>query len=93
MDGDGLSYSIGTTLVQQAGHTWNVSLRHIDINRLGDPDPRHSLSPTPQKLVDAQVSYERHFRFGRIYLGVGFEDELTQTDDSDLSGFIRWSSQ
>lgn len=96
MDGDGLSYSIGTTLVQPAGHTWNFSVRHIDINRLGDPDPRHSLSSTPQELVDAQISYERLSRFGRIYLGVGYarlKDELTQTDDSDVSGFIRWSSQ
>ncbi len=96
MDGDGLSYSLGTTLVQPQGHTWNFSLRHIDINRLGDPDPRHSLSPTPQNLIDAQVSYNRITRYGRIYLGVGYaklEDELTQTGDSDVSGFIRWSSQ
>lgn len=96
MDGDGLSYSIGTTLVQPAGHTWNVSLRHIDINRLGDPDPRHSLSPTPQNLIDAQVSYNRVTKYGRFYLGVGYarlKDELTRTDDSDVSGFIRWSSQ
>jgi len=96
MDGDGLSYSIGSTLVQPEGHTWNFSVRHIDINRLGDPDPRHSLSPTPQNLIDAQVSYNRVTRFGRVYLGLGYarlEDELTQTNDSDVSGFIRWSSQ
>ena len=34
-DGDTLSYSIGSTLIQSAGHSWNLSLRYMEINRLG----------------------------------------------------------
>jgi hypothetical protein len=60
MDGDGLSFSLGSTLVQSAGHTWNLSLRHMEINRSGSPDSRHTLSATPQELTDIQISYERH---------------------------------
>jgi hypothetical protein len=94
MDGDGLSYSLGSTLVQSAGHTWNLTLRHMEINRSGPPDSRHTLSATPQELTDIQVSYERHTSVGRFYAGVGYsklDDEASGTSTSDSSAFIRWS--
>ena len=96
MDGDGLSFSLGSTLVQSAGHTWNLSLRHMEINRAGSPDSRHTLSATPQELIDIQISYERHTAFGRIYAGIGYsrlDDELSALQTSESSGFVRWSSQ
>jgi hypothetical protein len=95
-DSDSLSYSIGSTLVQSAGHTWNISLRHMEINRIGAPDLRHTLTPTPQELIDLQVSHERHTRFGRFYAGLGFsqlDDKVTDTSSSDVTGFIQWSSR
>ena len=94
MDGDGLSYSLGSTLVQSAGHTWNLSLRHIEINRAGVPDTRHSLSPTPQEYTDIQLSYERLTAVGRFYAGIGYsrlDDEVSGLTTSDSSGFLRWS--
>jgi hypothetical protein len=94
MDGDGLSYSLGSTLVQSAGHTWNISLRHMEINRAGVPDMRHTLSPTPQEFADIQVSYERHTRYGRFYAGVGYsrlDDEGSGVSTSESSAFLRWS--
>ncbi|MGI9204987.1 MAG: capsule assembly Wzi family protein [Woeseiaceae bacterium] len=96
MDGDGLSYSLGSTLVEPAGHSWNVLLRHIEINRSGVPDSRHTVSATPQRLTDVQVSHQRQLAFGKIYAGVGYtwlDDEVTDTDTSEFTGFIRWSSQ
>ncbi len=96
MDGDGLSFSLGSTLVQSAGHTWNLSLRHMEINRIGSPDPNHTLSATPQELMDIQISHERFTVFGRFYAGIGYsqlDDELTGLKSSDVSGFVRWSSQ
>ncbi len=92
-DGDTLSFSMGSTLVQSAGHSWNISLRYMEINRIGAPNPRHTLTPTPQELVDLQISHERHTRYGRFHVGLGYgwlEDEVT---DSDVAGFIRWTSQ
>jgi len=94
MDGDGLSSSIGSTLVQSAGHAWNLSLRHMEINRVGSPDSHHTLSATPQELIDIQLSYDRLTAIGRFYAGVGYsrlEDELSGIETSEASGFLRWS--
>ena len=95
-DGDTLSYSIGSTLVQSAGHSWNISLRHMEINRIGAPDIQHSLTPTPQELTDLQVTHERHTRFGRFHVGLGYsrlKDKVSTTSSSDVTGFVQWSSQ
>lgn len=94
-DGDTLSYSIGSTLVQSAGHTWNVALRYMEMNRLGTPDPRHSLTPTPQELMDLQISHDRNTRYGRFYAGLGYsrlDDQATDVADSEFSAFVQWSS-
>jgi len=95
-DGDSLAYSIGSTLVQSAGHTWNMSLRYMEINRLGSPDPWHTLTPTPQELIDVQISHDRMTRFGRFYAGLGYsrvDDKESSTSSSDVTGPRQWSSQ
>jgi len=94
-DGDTLSYSLGSTLIQSDGHSWNFSLRYMEINRLGEPNPRHTLTPTPQKLLDVQISHDRQTRFGRFYAGLGYsqlDDQASGGSSSDLTGFIQWSS-
>jgi len=96
VDGDGRSYSLGSTLVQSAGHTWNVILRYMDINRFETPDLHHSLSATPQVRADIQVSHERWTRYGQFYIGIGYsyiDDKATASDESNLTGFIRWSTR
>ncbi len=96
IDGDGISYSLGSTWLLSAGHSWNLSLRYMEINRVGPPDTRHTLSTTPQDLVDIQVSHERQTVFGRIHAGLGYsrlDDQLTGQSSSDISGFVRWSSR
>jgi hypothetical protein len=96
IDGDGRSYSLGSTLVQSAGHTWNVSLRYMQINQEGNPNPNHSLSATPQDRADIQLTHERLTRFGRFHVGVGYsyvDDEASGADISDFTGFIRWSTR
>ena len=95
-DGDTLSYSIGSTLVQSAGHTWNATLRYMEINREGPPSARHTLSPTPQELIDVQITHERETGFGRFYLGIAYsylDDESSGTNSSEVTGFIRWTSR
>ncbi len=96
MDGDGLSYSIGTTLVQSAGHVWNVSLRHMELNREGSPQPGHTISPNALDLTDVQVSYQRDTAIGRFSIAAGhaeIDDPLSNVSTSDSSFFIRWQSR
>ena len=95
-DGDGLSYSLGSTLVQSSGHSWNILIRYMEINRVGAPNPRHTLSATPQEVSDIQISHSRITQFGTFRIGLG----LSQTDDaasastsSDSSAFLQWSSR
>lgn len=95
-DGDSLSYSIGSTLVQSAGHTWNISLRFMEINRAGPASSRHTLSATPQDLWDVQVSHSRDTRSGLWRMGIGYlraEDLGLNETESDVSAFIQWSSR
>ena len=95
-DGDSLSYSIGSTLVQSAGNFWNISLRYMELNREGAPNSRHTLTPTPQDLTDLQISHERHTPYGRFYAGLGYSwlsDQASNGSSSDFAGFVRWSSQ
>jgi hypothetical protein len=94
-DGDTLSYSLGSTLVQSTGPVWNVLLRYMEINREGLPDSRHSLSSTPQEQMDLQISHERMTAYGRFHAGLGarrLEDKASGESNSDFTAFIQWSS-
>jgi hypothetical protein len=96
IDGDGLSWSLGTTLANADGNTWNASIRHMRINRIGEPDRWHSLSATPQVRSDIQLSHDRTLGIGRIYLGVGYQwlsDDLSGEQSDDFQAFVRWSSR
>jgi hypothetical protein len=62
---------------------------------VGTPDPYHSLSPTPQEFSDMQLSHERRFAYGRIYIGLNYsrrEDGVSGASTSEFGGFLRWSS-
>jgi len=96
IDAEGRSYSFGSTLVQSAGHTWNLALRYMQIKIEGRFDPSHSLSPTPQDRADIQLSHERITRFGRFHIGAGYryiDDEASGSDSSDFTGFLQWSTR
>lgn len=93
MDGDGLSYSLGSTLVQSEGHSWNLSLRYVEINRAGMPGTRHTLSATPQELTDLQLTHDRTTGLGRFHIGLGLsrlDDEISGDSSDDVVAFVGW---
>jgi len=95
MDGDGRSFSLGSTLIETSGHSWNFLARYMEINRVGEPEARHSISATPQDLTDIQLTHDRWTRFGRFYLGLGYshlDDAATGSTSDDVSAFLGWSS-
>jgi hypothetical protein len=92
-DGDGLTYSLGSTLVQPGGHSWNLTLRYMELNRAGAPDARHTLTATPQELADVQLTHDRLTRFGRLHVGLGvsrLDDEASGESSTDVTGFVQW---
>jgi hypothetical protein len=95
IDGDGLAYALGSTLVQPDGHTWSLELRYVEINRSGPPDARNALSPVPQDLADVLVTHERLTELGRFRIGLGYsrlEDELSGGSSDEVEAFIQWST-
>lgn len=96
MDGDSLSYSFGSTLVQSAGHSWNISARYMEINRIGADNGRHTLSPTPVEIVDLQLSHQRETPIGRFRFGLSGSEVDGVVDEhvaSSFSVFVQWSSR
>jgi hypothetical protein len=98
IDGDGRSYSLGTTLVESDGHGWHLSMRYLELNRAGDPglDIRHTLAAAPTELVDAQLSHERLTRYGRFRFGLGasrLRDEGGGDSETDITGFLQWGTE
>jgi hypothetical protein len=92
-DGDGLTYSLGSTWVQPGGHSWNLTLRYMELNRAGAPDARHTLTATPQELADVQLTHDRLTRFGRLHVGLGvsrLDDEASGESSTDVTGFVQW---
>lgn len=96
MDGDGLSYSLGSTLVQSRGQSWNLLLRYMEINRVGVQGPTHTISATSQELADIQLTHDRLTTYGRFYFGLGYsrlDDHASTTTTDDLELFVQWSTR
>src|SRR5690606_3190339 len=67
MDGDGRSYTVGSTLTSTDERVWRVSLRYIDINRTDSWfNPGHTLAPTPQELGEVTLMHSRPLAFGAL---------------------------
>lgn len=95
LDGDGLSYSIGSTLVQSAGQSWGLRLRYVELNRIGNPSVTHSLASTPSDGIDLQLSHRRNWGGGTLDIGVGWEhygEAPSEIDGGGVNAFLRWSS-
>ena len=95
MDGDGRSYSLGTTLQGIGGASWQVLLRHVEINIDGGDDPAHSLSAGPNKLDELAVSHEREAFGGTLSIGAGYtrlDAPLLLGDGDGFSAFVQWNT-
>lgn len=86
LDGDGLAYTVGSTLTRNDGRRWGLLARHMEINRVGGAGTTHTLSPTPKKLTDLTVSHTRPFELGELRVGLGYSrlrDEVSAVGNDD----------
>ena len=96
MDGDGLSYSLGVTLVQSSSHVWNLSLRHMELNRRGWRQLTHSVAPRARTVSDVRILHERESRFGHFRFGAGYarmESDVSGERRSEPRLFFEWRSR
>ncbi len=95
MDGDGTMLSLGGTLVDTAQYSWSFVLRSVELNRDGAPDPRHSITPTSQDLINVEFSHTRRFWGGSLQVGLGYDhldDEMSGETSDDFRAFAQWQS-
>ena len=95
IDGDGLSYAIGSTVIQAAGQRWTAVARYVEINRIGEISTTHTLSPVPAERIDVLLTHERPIARGTVVAGVGWsaQDATSVTNRvSDPVVFLEWRS-
>nr|MBO2514762.1 hypothetical protein [Gammaproteobacteria bacterium] len=95
MDGDGRSYTIGSTLTSVEDRVWRVSLRHIEINRVDvSANLRHTLSPTPRDFSELMLMHSRALPIGELRAAVGYsrlDDAIDdRLDERSMFGWIEF---
>lgn len=94
-DNDAELFSAGMLLVDAEETQWRALLRIGELNTGGFPDPRNTLTSTPQDLASIDIAHSRAFPFGVIELGVGYEsvdDAVSDTSSSDTRIYAQWRS-
>jgi hypothetical protein len=94
-DNDASLVSLGAVLIDEADTRWRLLARVGELNAGGAPDPRNTLTPTPQDIVSLEFAHSRVIPFGLLDLGVGFEqvdDQASGTSDDGFRFYVQWRS-
>jgi hypothetical protein len=94
-DNDAELISVGGIMVDAEDTQWRGHIRFGELNRGGAPDPKHTLTPTPQDILSIDVSHSRAFRFGTVDVGVGYEeidDSVSGRTTGDARFYVQWRS-
>jgi hypothetical protein len=87
--------SLGIVLTNTEATTWQFLFRTGELNRGGAPDIRNTLTTTKRDLVSADIQVGTTTKFGRMELGVGYEeieDEVSGLKTDDTRVFLSWTS-
>jgi hypothetical protein len=88
----------GIVFTNDKSTTWAFLFRYGDLNRDGLDvpfNPRNTLTPTPQEILSADIQFGTRTRFGRVEIGVGYEeidDEASGIKSDDIRAFVSWRS-
>ena len=86
--------SLGIVLTNDEATTWQLLLRHGDLNRRGASD-ENTLTPIERQLSSADLQLGLSTRFGRFELGAGYErleDPVTSLKIEDERFYLSWTS-
>ena len=93
IDADGESVGLGAMYMDARGHRWEVLGRNVKLNRAGEADG-HSLTASPAKVRDLNLTHERGYAWGNITVSLGYADADTEgetTLQDGVRGFVSWS--
>lgn len=94
-DNDARIASAGILLMHENGTQWQALFRYGALNRGGNPDSRHSLTPTRKDFYSIDLSYARSMRFGRVEIGAGLlreDDPVNAAHDNRARAYLQWNS-
>ena len=94
-DGDARIASAGLTLLNDQDSNWSFLVRYAELNRIGDPDPNHSLTPTAQNVTSIDLTHSRSIKYGLIDFGLGFahtDDRVSSASTTETRAFLQWRS-
>ena len=92
-DNDAELFSVGLILVDAAETQWRALLRTGELNAGGPPDPRNTLTATPQDILSLDLAHSRAFWFGVLDVGVGYEsidDTASGSSSSEGRIYAQW---
>jgi len=94
IDGSGNGFSLGSILQRGDDTRWQFSLRNFEISKVGSADSNHSISPTPQEIVELSVLHARALWIGELRVGLGYRDVTdavnTARNDGSVFGWLEF---
>ncbi len=89
MDRDGIRWTVGGVLIDEKGHTFNLRLRHFDLNRDGIAQAGllpHTVTTVEEKLYNTEFSVDGFHGTLRYSLGLGADYGGPVADPARWSG-------
>jgi hypothetical protein len=91
VDSDGRLLTLGAAWTAPSGWSMELVSRYAEINRGGEPDPWHTISPTPLDQYEVVAGASKVLRWGtlRLRLSGAYQEPATAGSSvTDISGFI-----
>lgn len=91
VDGDSLSSSIGSTLIDSRGNSTNLLAKYMEINRTGaDYGKQSPLSSIRQEVVELSVSHNRRFNVGIASIGLAYIHLSDGVAGGNTNSTVEW---
>jgi hypothetical protein len=89
LDNDSDMFTLAGLLTRDNGDVLSVVLRRAKLNR--DGTGTHAISEVPADLDNVELRYSRVFGFGKVSLGLGYDDmSSTVESSSDFRAYLSW---
>jgi hypothetical protein len=98
-DNDSSVFTLGTIFIDNSDAVWTARINAGNLNRTdqGQRDPdvvRNTVAKEKTKYREITVDYSRDTRFGKIKVGVGYDDRkatVSGSNTTDFEGYLEWS--